>query len=454
MVTTDKVVVLCDGTWAGTETKTETNIFLLAEMMGISKELYLGTPSGQPISHQDTARGIKACYFSDVYEYIVQHYTPESEIWMFGFSCGAYTVRCVTGMINNCGILKRRKKGQAVLTNDYTALTDEERALCQQVYWIYHSNDPADHPESPRSTTFRARASHNVPTPVKFMSLFNAVGAQSMPYIKPGMGMTFYELYDTKVSTVVEKRMWGFEPCHVLPAAHRVGPQFEIHERWFPGCHYDVGRHRFQVFRFGGQGAAVANALNSLSETIMPNHVFADLALKWMLESIQEHSGNELISNIDARIKKLVTNMEGTDDAYTGNGDVYGHVLQYLPLRSVWEKLVDNFEQFGGSTSTVCNDVINAVSTLHPIAEPVWKFARLNFHVFDAVIRKARLNRLPFADSALHVINDIFSHDSFSNDAQKMLKVLGVMLSSQFLLHQFKIILDVLIHTRDRNLRC
>jgi uncharacterized protein (DUF2235 family) len=29
-----------------------------------------------------------------------------SRIWLFGFSRGAYTVRAVAGMINNCGILK------------------------------------------------------------------------------------------------------------------------------------------------------------------------------------------------------------------------------------------------------------------------------------------------------------------------------------------------------------
>ncbi|KAG0337477.1 hypothetical protein BG005_004051, partial [Podila minutissima] len=191
-------------------------------------------PTARPVPHQDPARGIKACYFPGVglggtfleylfhsvtandiddncleaYEYIVQHYTPQTplpEIWMFGFSRGAYTVRCVAGVIYNCGILKRRRSGQAVRTNDNTELTDEERKLCEQVYGIYRSNDPADHPESPRSTAFRARASHNVRTPVKFMGLFDTVGSMGIPYLNPGIGLSFYEFHDTKVSTVVEK---------------------------------------------------------------------------------------------------------------------------------------------------------------------------------------------------------------------------------------------------------
>ncbi|KAF9325530.1 hypothetical protein BG006_011011 [Podila minutissima] len=422
MAPTERVVVLCDGTWAGSETKTETNIFLLAEMMGLDKQLYLTSTSGQNIPHKDTARGIKACYFPgaglggtfleylfngatghdiddnclEVYEYIVQHYTPQNqqspqpEVWMFGFSRGAYTVRCVAGMIYNCGILKRRKNGHTVSANDNAALTDEEKALCRQVYWIYRSNDPADHPESPRSTTFRARASHNVGTPIKFMGLLDTVGALGIPYLNPGVGLTFNEFRDTKISTVVEKvyhavciheRMWSFEPCHVLPAKNRIGPQFEIHERWFPGCHYDVGRHLFQFFPSGGPGATIGSVINGLSQPVKPNLVFADLALKWMLESIKEHSRDELISNVDAKIKELVTNMESADDKYTGNGDIYSNLLQYGPLGSVWGTLVDTLKQFEGSTSNVGSDVIVAVSALQPIAEPLWKFARFNFHL-------------------------------------------------------------------------
>ncbi|KAG0349369.1 hypothetical protein BG005_011024, partial [Podila minutissima] len=440
MAPTKRVIVLCDGTWAGSETKTETNIFLLAEMMGLDRQLYLNSKSADPIPF--AAPGINGCYFPgaglggtfleylfngatgndiddnclEVYEHIVRHYTPQTphspqpEVWMFGFSRGAYTVRCVAGMIYNCGILKRRKNSHTVSANDNTELTDEEKALCKQVYRIYRSNDPADHPESPRTIEFQKRVSHNVRTPVKFMGLFDTVGALGVPYLNPGVGLSYYEFHDTKVSAIVEKvyhavciheRLWGLEPCHVLPAKHRIGPQFEIHERWFPGCHYDVGRHQFQFFRSGGQAEAVGKALNSLSDTILPNLVFADLALKWMLESIKEHSRDELISNIDAKIKELVTNMESANDAYTGNGDIYSNLLKYGPLGSVWETLVDTLKQFEGSTSSVSNDVINAVSALQPIAEPLWKFARFNFHVFDVITRKARLNALPFADSTL-----------------------------------------------------
>lgn len=44
--------------------------------------------------------------------FIVDHYTPGSRIWLFGLSRGAYTVRAVAGMINNCGIIKPGTGGE------------------------------------------------------------------------------------------------------------------------------------------------------------------------------------------------------------------------------------------------------------------------------------------------------------------------------------------------------
>ena len=43
----------------------------------------------------------------DAYRYVVQNYEPGDELFFFGFSRGAYVVRSLCGLINNCGILKR-----------------------------------------------------------------------------------------------------------------------------------------------------------------------------------------------------------------------------------------------------------------------------------------------------------------------------------------------------------
>ncbi|KAF9079274.1 hypothetical protein BGX23_004545, partial [Mortierella sp. AD031] len=109
----------------------------------------------QPIPYQDDTRGIRACYFPGAG-------LGDHEIWMFGFSRGAYTMRCVAGMINNCGILKQ--------TNNAGPL---DLRLCDQVYKIYRSCDAEDHPKAAKILEFKRQASYDVCTPVKFMGVMD-----------------------------------------------------------------------------------------------------------------------------------------------------------------------------------------------------------------------------------------------------------------------------------------
>ncbi|KAG9323943.1 hypothetical protein KVV02_004360, partial [Mortierella alpina] len=289
-------------------------------MMGIDKNLHYNSTVGEVIQHHNVEKGIKACYFPGaghggtflehlfngvigndpdddclkVYKYIVQHYTlrtPPPEIWMFGYSRGAYTVRRVDGMIYNCGIRKWIKNGHPV-TKTNNAELSEERDLCKL---------------------------HDVPTAVKFMGLFDTVGSLGIPYINPDLGLAFHEFHDTRVSSVVEK---------------------------------------------------------------------------WMLEAIMKHSGNNLIPDIVKRINDLVTDMTAG-------------------------------VKFEASREDLDDDVIDDIATFRSIAEPLWRLAKFNFHVQDAIVRGARLNKLPFVDSALGVFDDIFNHDPFNN-AQNTAKALDV----------------------------
>ena len=84
------------------------------------------------------------------YRFIVDHYTPDHEIWMFGLSRGTYTVRSVTGLINNYGILNPKALG---LTND------QINRLYQEAYSLYKSRDPNNAPYAPDSLDFRQRNS-------------------------------------------------------------------------------------------------------------------------------------------------------------------------------------------------------------------------------------------------------------------------------------------------------
>ncbi|KAH7059130.1 hypothetical protein BKA57DRAFT_416851 [Linnemannia elongata] len=465
------VVVLCDGTWCGSETGTKTNISLLAEMIELPE-----SSNNRP--------DIKACYFPgsglrgtfleylfngatgndiarncmEVYEYIVQHFTPEHEIWMFGLSRGAYTVRCVAGMINNCGILRRRDDNGNLLDqkNNGDGLNDQERSLCKEVYRIYRSHDPVDHPEAPRSIAFKRRASYDVTTPVKFMGLFDTVGGLGIPYLNPGIGLTFNEFHDTKVSAVVEKvyhalsihdRLWIFEPCYALPAKHRIESKFEIHESWFPGCHYDLGRQEFRFFRSAGEGVEIDELFGSLSKTIKPNQGFADLVLKWMLESMKD-CGSTIIPRIEEKIKELTTRMKETATD-RGSGDVYSNLFPYGPLGNQWESLDNTIVKPVLDSGSDTNEFMEYVN---PIGNILWNLARFNIHVGGIILRKAHLNNLPFVNAAIEAASTLSRLNPFSERTSGMWNNLAIIWSSQFLSREFRIITDVLAQTRDRRI--
>ncbi|KAF7720644.1 hypothetical protein EC973_006742 [Apophysomyces ossiformis] len=371
-------------------------------MIGINMT-FSNPARAEPIPHQDAARGINACYFPgaglggtfleyifngatvydidqdciEVYKYITENYTPQHEIWMFGLSRGAYTVRSVAGMINNCGILKRVDGDGVPLSPD---LLDR---LYHQIYRIYRSSDPEDHPESERSRTFKEKASYDVNTPVKFMGLFDTVGSLGIPYLNPGVGPAFYEFHDNKISCVVEKvyqalsihdRLWWFVPCHAVPAKQRIGQQFDIQERWFPGCHYDLGRQRFRFLRNGENllERVVGNVLAPLSKIIEPNKVFSDLVLKWMLEKMRKNDSQPwVIQNINTNIHNLRASMMGAIPADTGSGDIYDNALAFGPAGKIWEILAPIFSPLFPGFNMVISELTRTTDRIIPDLDAV-----------------------------------------------------------------------------------
>jgi len=172
----------------------------------------------------------------DIYRYIAQWYKRETEIWLFGLGRGAYALRCVVGMINNCGIVK-----------------DPNDDLCNLVYRTYLSPCKNDKPSSAQSKDFRRRASWDVVTPIKLMVLLDTLGT-----IDPnttGYATKSPTLWDGAIPSTVDKvlhacsihdRFSLFHPCLATKAEHKASP--EVHEVWFPGCHYDIGRQHCQFF--------------------------------------------------------------------------------------------------------------------------------------------------------------------------------------------------------------
>jgi hypothetical protein len=398
-----KLAVLSDGTWCGRETGTVTNISILATMMGIdmTKAMNRKTASDPipPLEVDDRSRQVKARYFdgcglgdtflaylfngatgSDIgsecleaYEYIVEHFDNQTELWVFGHSRGSYTVRCLAGMINNCGIIKKRSTPEAT------------KSLCQEVYQMYRSRDDEDKPTSDKMIRFRKMASWNLTdaagkqvSPIKFMGLVDTVGSLGIPRIDAGVGLDYPEFYDQNISSDVEKvyhacsmhdRLWAFVPCRARRDPEKkyeiTRPELAIHEQWFPGCHYDVGRQVFSFFRHSGN--VVEQTLfripSLLTKSVSPNEVCADLVLLYLLEGIKTEDGlKTLIPNLyddqTGEIALIKYRLRKTENPDVGTGDVYGKMPEFGP---------------GGIISAAFNQVVNTTIKIADFLTPTLK---------------------------------------------------------------------------------
>lgn len=425
---TKRLAVFCDGTWVGRETEVEdappSNIRQLANMVGevqyatddktaakvhpikphktatqgSSPDIIAGYQEGVGLNKtflQYIWDGATASTISDeciaVYRFIVENYTSDHEIWLFGFSRGAFTVRCVAGMINNCGIIKRLP--------EYTDA--EVQRLCYEVFRTYRSNLPVDAPKSEECQRWKGLDDRvwQVKRPIRFMGVIDTVGALGIPRLNAGIGFDWspFEFFDQTVSTVVQHvyhapclhdRLWIFQPCLVYPSEEDGDGKEKavVKQRWFPGTHYDVGR---MTFRFIRQSPAnwIEDALgwlpNLLSRTIYPNEVLSDAVLRWLVQGVHDvdnESANPLMPNTEQHIESLSTRLGESAMASstasapatrTGSGDIYGHVLAYAPggvvfsaihrtsrsitglLNNVFPRLGDNIQSLLGIKALV-----------------------------------------------------------------------------------------------------
>jgi uncharacterized protein (DUF2235 family) len=58
-----------------------------------------------------TGRGITT-NIADCYEFIINHHRPGDRIWLFGFSRGAYTARCIANVLMLCGVPTKVPEGE------------------------------------------------------------------------------------------------------------------------------------------------------------------------------------------------------------------------------------------------------------------------------------------------------------------------------------------------------
>jgi uncharacterized protein (DUF2235 family) len=113
-----KRLVFCfDGTWCRLDAPYPTNVVMTAEsVIPISHDSTVqlifydegvGTAKGDRLAGLLFGSGLVEI-MGAAYRFLIFNYTPGDELYVFGFSRGAYTARSFAGMLSYCGILLRR----------------------------------------------------------------------------------------------------------------------------------------------------------------------------------------------------------------------------------------------------------------------------------------------------------------------------------------------------------
>lgn len=118
-----RIVVLCDGTWNSPDMKDTTHVHALSQLLAEDGDQIVKYFNGVGVNDPEekggtfVGKGLNkllggATGFGlgkkvrEAYKFIADNYKDGDELYLFGFSRGAYTARSVAGMIRKCGIIE------------------------------------------------------------------------------------------------------------------------------------------------------------------------------------------------------------------------------------------------------------------------------------------------------------------------------------------------------------
>ena len=283
-------VILLDGTW--NTPRNLTNVCKLSREANVLKQLILPNAGGveqrvvyfkgvgtgddffQKYIGGAVGVGLRTIV-QDAYNWVIDNYRDDQELYIFGFSRGAYAARALAGLIGASGIPKSR----------------DQRLL--DISW----------------TNYRARKGARAGTPpqgpdiqsnyrVKLLGVFDTVGSYGVP---AGVGLAPLARYVSLAAFGFHDTRFG---AHVDHGMHAIGvderrrpftPTFwtvkkgaphpeNVEQTWFAGVHSNVG---------GGY----------------PDAGLSDLALVWMIARARALTG--LAFDLDAARASLKPDIDG-----------------------------------------------------------------------------------------------------------------------------------------------
>lgn len=236
-----RLAVFFDGTWnSADDGGAETNVSRLSRSVHATTDtggvyqsvLYLRGVGTTGLHADHVIQGATGLGIDDNirsgYMFLAQNYVPGDEIFLFGFSRGAFTARSLVGLLSGTGLLKRQSLSH---------LSDA---------WRYYRSDKPHNPAEFMRRTPGVETHLDVK--VTFLGVWDTVGSLGVPgHLFDQVNHKLYGFYDTGLCPIVARA------CQALAIdEHRdnfvptlwtgdVPEGCSVDQVWFAGAHADVG---------------------------------------------------------------------------------------------------------------------------------------------------------------------------------------------------------------------
>lgn len=295
------IVLLLDGTWNDSEIgDTDTNIVRLRELIISGLETSASSSGSEKpfVSRRSFAgrpivvyydRGVGTSGFFDrilggalgagledgirrAYRFLSDTFESGDEVFVFGFSRGAYTARSLAGFIGSVGLLR----------------SEENTSVNESRAWAYYRTSPKDRLATVMDGVRKLGHQGTAPL-ITCLGVFDTVGARGIPirwFWRENRDL--FEFHDVELSSTCRTNLHALaidEHREAFQASIWRRPKFvdinsTTEQVWFAGAHADVG---------GGYVNYYDRIVRKPDKPDEPRRSLDDISLDWMIKRLKKH---------------------------------------------------------------------------------------------------------------------------------------------------------------------
>ncbi len=259
-----RIAIFLDGTWnePGDNTNVWRTKLMLAQRSANDVEQLSYYDEGVGTKWYNRIRGGAVAVglsknVREAYQWLMENYDEGDEVYVFGFSRGAYTARSLTGMIAKCGLLHPGAPMPVIQVFErYRRVSDATPLWTLE----YQKNYLDTHP--PFGLEDQWLLDYSTRIPIKFIGVWDTVGALGVPVGNiPGVSSKALDFHHTRLSKIFEHTYHALAiDEHRKPYRPTLWSKFtpkegeeddgqppaesqdeKIEQRWFIGAHSNIG---------------------------------------------------------------------------------------------------------------------------------------------------------------------------------------------------------------------